>query len=85
MTATLDVLAEQALKLPYSERAELAERLLLSLEPPGEAVSEAEASAAWAEVIRRRSDDVASGRVKPLDWEDAKQLLRDRLAARQTT
>ncbi|MBW3539327.1 MAG: addiction module protein [Planctomycetes bacterium] len=82
MAVTVDRLAEEALRLPFSDRAELAERLLRSLAPPGEEVPEAEADQAWSEVARQRSDDVHEGRVEPIDWEVARQKLRDRLAGR---
>jgi putative addiction module component (TIGR02574 family) len=50
------VLAE-ALELPEEERATLVQELLASLD--GE---DSDAGAAWAEVIRRRTDDVVEGR-----------------------
>jgi putative addiction module component (TIGR02574 family) len=83
MTTSIDNLVEQALQLSLGERAELAQRILNSLSAPGDEVSEEEARNAWTEVVRRRSDDVHEGRVDLIDWEEAQQILRDRMASRQ--
>jgi putative addiction module component (TIGR02574 family) len=56
-------LFEAALKLPESERALLAERLLQTL-PPGEELTEDEL---FDELERRRAE-VEQGKVKPIRW-----------------
>ena len=59
-----DVLSE-ALALPVKERARIAHQLILSLEEePLEDPSLVEK--AWAEEIRRRIDDLESGRAKAI-------------------
>jgi len=63
--STEEILA-QALRLPRAERARLAEEVLSSLEDPDEQVA-----AAWARELERRSNDIAEGRVQPVDWETA--------------
>jgi putative addiction module component (TIGR02574 family) len=70
--STEDILA-QALRLPRAERARLAEEVLSSLEDPDEQVA-----AAWARELERRSNDIAEGRVQPVDWETARdQILKE--------
>ena len=56
--STEELLAE-ALRLPRSERARVAEELLSSLEE-----SDEEVATAWAEELERRARDVAEGRVQ---------------------
>lgn len=61
------------LELPRSERARLAEDVLTSLEEPEEQVA-----IAWAHELERRSQEVAEGRLQPLDWETARvQILKE--------
>jgi putative addiction module component (TIGR02574 family) len=78
--STEELLA-QVLGLPRSERARVAEEVLSSLEEPDDLVAEA-----WSEELRRRSRDVAEGRVQTVDWASARaeilQELERRRAAR---
>ena len=68
-----DKLLAEALRLPRSERARVAEELLSSLEEPDE-----EVAAAWARELERRSREVAEGRVQTVDWEAARaQILKE--------
>ena len=70
--STEEILA-QALRLPRAERARLAEEVLSSLDDPDEQVA-----AAWARELERRSNDIAEGRVQPVDWETARdQILKE--------
>lgn len=71
MTAQLSELLERALRLTMQERGLLIDRLLESLddEPAEEGVE-----AAWADEIKRRVDDIRSGRVKTIPGE---QVLRE--------
>lgn len=79
-----DELLAQVLGLPRTERARVAEEVLSSLEEPDEQVAEA-----WAEELRRRSRDVAEGRVQTVDWATARaEILQDlerRRAARTSS
>lgn len=52
------VLLDEAVSLPVEERAHLVDCLLQTLNPP-----DAAHAAAWAEVARRRLDELKSGRV----------------------
>jgi putative addiction module component (TIGR02574 family) len=67
-----DVLAE-VLQWPADERAELAARLLDSLDPD----ADDGADAAWAEEIKARLEEVRSGQVKPIPWAEVRERLRD--------
>ena len=70
-------LLKQALALPDKERADLAGSLIDSLD---DTVDE-NAEAAWQEEIVRRLEDVQSGRVKTISWDEVRQkarLLRNR-------
>jgi putative addiction module component (TIGR02574 family) len=62
MPLTLDQLAEEAMHLPATARAELAERLVESLD----AAETEEVQRAWAAEAIRRRDEVRSGRVQPI-------------------
>ena len=76
MSGKAQKILEEALTLPPAERADLAASLLDSLdEGPDDAVEEA-----WAEEIKRRIEDVESGRVKTIPWSEARErflALRD--------
>jgi putative addiction module component (TIGR02574 family) len=60
------------LDLPESERAELATRLIDSLDPDHDAGVED----AWSTEILRRNADLDSGVVKPVPWPDVLCRLR---------
>jgi len=72
MSSVIDDLFAEASKLPDEERAALAGRLLLSLEPQpaDDGVEEA-----WAAEIKRRMDDYRAGRVKTIGWDEARAHL----------
>ena len=71
MTSRLSEILEKALALSVQERGLLIDRLVESLddEPAEEGVE-----AAWADEIKRRVDDIRSGRVKTILGE---QVLRE--------
>jgi putative addiction module component (TIGR02574 family) len=73
MTRQAANLLEEALRLSDSERAELAARLIESLEPD----AEDDVESAWGEEIRRRLDDLDQGRVQPVPWPEARRLILD--------
>lgn len=76
VTPQLSELLEKALALSTQDRGLLIERLIASLD---EEPAEQGAEAAWDDEIKRRIDDIRSGRVKTIPGE---QVLR-RLKARQ--
>ncbi len=57
---------EQALTLSETERAELAAKLLASLDE----ASDPDAEGAWAAEIAKRAESVAGGDAKLVAWED---------------
>jgi putative addiction module component (TIGR02574 family) len=81
LTPQVSELLEKALALSTQERGTLIDRLIASLddEPAEEGVE-----AAWDEEIKRRVDDVRSGRVKTIPGEQvlARLKARRRNAAR---
>ena len=63
---------QELLKLPLAERARLAERLIASLD------EDAEIEAAWIAEVRRRDEELVSGKVKAIPLEDALTSIRTR-------
>lgn len=74
VTPQLSELLEKALALSTQDRGLLIDRLIASLDeaPPEEGVE-----AAWDEEIKRRVDDVRSGRVKTIPGEQVLQELAE--------
>lgn len=71
MTATLEELKDQALRLPPAERGVLAAALIASLDNKREDSPETIA-AAWEDEISRRVDDMEKGSVR---WIPAEQVF----------
>src|SRR5438552_5335406 len=65
-------LLQKALALPENERAELAGNLISSLD----AAVDANVEAAWQHEVSRRLQEVQSGNVKTVPWEDVRQKAR---------
>jgi putative addiction module component (TIGR02574 family) len=72
MPLTLDQLADEAMNLPAASRAELAERMVESLD----ASEHEEVQRAWAEEAIRRRDEVRSGLVQPIPGEQVLDQVR---------
>jgi len=71
MTRAVEELYERASELAAEERAELAGRLLESIEEePDEGVEEA-----WAAEIERRMADYRAGRVRTIPWSEVRARL----------
>lgn len=71
----LDKLRQEALRLPESERAELAHDLVQSLDGP----ADADAAAAWDAEIIRRLDEVESGTAVTIDRREFTLQVRESL------
>jgi putative addiction module component (TIGR02574 family) len=71
MTRPASRLLEEALRLSDADRAELAARLIDSLDP------DADAEAAWGEEVQRRLDDLEQGRVRSVPWTEARRQILD--------
>lgn len=72
-------LRDAALSLSRKDRADLAHDLLRSLDGP----AEPEAEAAWLAELESRATNLAEGTVVPVDWEDARRRIRQRLHERR--
>ena len=70
MTRAVEELYEEASHLPVEDRAELAGRLLESIDAPDEGVEEA-----WATEVERRMADYRAGRVKTIPWSEVRAHL----------
>jgi len=76
---TREALLQEALKLPHTERADVAAELLASLdEEPAEDLEEVEK--AWAAEIERRARRVLAGESTGAPWGDVKQRIEGRLS-----
>lgn len=69
-----DQVFEAALALPEGERVELVEALIASLQPADRPPFDE----SWREVIRRRSNELRSGLVTPVPWEEVKRQAREK-------
>jgi putative addiction module component (TIGR02574 family) len=69
---TTDQMEHELLKLPATERARLAERLIASLD------EDSAVEAAWIAEVRRRDEEIRSGVVKAIPVEDALSSIRTR-------
>ena len=68
----LERIEDEALHLPKEERAQLIQRLVLSLEFP----SEEELRSDWLLEARRRAEELDNGSVQPVSAEDVMRKAR---------
>ena len=68
MTRPAKEIVNAAIKLTESNRLQIVEELLASLEP----AAEDDVDAAWAAEIERRSRKIKEGTVRPVPWEEVK-------------
>lgn len=73
----------QALQLSVEERAGLIRDLILSLEDSP--TVEADAESQWADTIRERADQVASGEFTAAEWRESVERVRTILTARRSS
>ena len=76
MTPQVSEVLEKALTLSTQDRGLLIDRLIQSLD---EGPAEEGAEEAWAEEIKRRVDDIRSGKVKMIPEEEVRRRLAARL------
>jgi putative addiction module component (TIGR02574 family) len=69
MTNTASKFLEEALSLQPTERAEVAERLLVSLDPLED---DSEVEASWQFEIDKRISEINSGKVICIPWEEVR-------------
>jgi len=72
MTEKSQVVLEEALKLTPTERAEVAEQLIASLDE----APETDVERAWQEEIQKRLQQIERGEVKTIPWEEVQKRLR---------
>lgn len=75
INSPLEDIEAAALQLATSDRAKLAERLLISLEEDDEIL------AAWVEEAERRGDAYERGEMEAIDFDESIARLKARLAA----
>lgn len=73
MTQNVARLLHEALRLPESERGELAVHLIDSLDPGAEEGVEA----AWSAEIQKRLEELRTGQVQAVPWPEARRLITD--------
>ena len=71
MNTTAKQLYDNALRLPDSERAELAAWLIESLDPE----VDREVDEAWDAEIKRRIDELDNGKVTAVPWPEARRMI----------
>lgn len=74
MSSDSKQILEAALALPESDRADIAARLIRSLD----AGKDEDAEAAWAAEIQRRIQSVDNGSAKLITWDDVLTEMRGR-------
>jgi len=72
MNRNIERVAEQAMKLPAESRAELADRLVESLDSD----EIGRIDRLWLDEAKRRRDEVRSGQVKTIPGEDVRRRVR---------
>ena len=78
MTDRAEHLLDEALKLSDSERAELATRLIQSLD----AEADSEVDAAWAAEIERRCAALDAGESVTSDWSEVRERIEREIFGR---
>jgi putative addiction module component (TIGR02574 family) len=70
---TIDELLAETLSLPANQRARVAREIIASLDE----ASDADASERWLDEIRVRAAELDGDTVKPEEWEQLRDRLRD--------
>lgn len=73
---TLEKVRSEALRLPESDRADLAHSLVVSLDGP----ADADAESAWDAEILRRLAEIDSGTAELIDREELRRRMRARMS-----
>ncbi|MGP0066049.1 MAG: addiction module protein [Isosphaeraceae bacterium] len=74
MSTTAEQLLNAALALPEDDRLQLAEALIVSLQPGDQPPFDD----SWREVVKRRSAELRSGQVSPIPWDEVKRQAREK-------
>lgn len=73
MTQQAANLFQEALRLPEGDRADLAAKLIDSLDP----TAEEGVDSAWAAEIKQRVQELETGQVKGIPWPEARRMILD--------
>jgi putative addiction module component (TIGR02574 family) len=84
MPHSLKEIRELVLALPPNQRLLLADEIYESVEE-GDAEDEAEVEAAWGDEIKRRLDEIDSGKVQLLSYEEYRADIDAHIAAKLRT
>jgi putative addiction module component (TIGR02574 family) len=71
MVQSVQELLDSVLSLPETDRADIAARLMESLD----AAEDAGAAAAWDAEILRRIEELDRGDVRPIPWSEAREMM----------
>ncbi|MGC1273188.1 MAG: addiction module protein [Planctomycetaceae bacterium] len=74
MDSTVEQVLDAALALPDGDRVELVEALIASFRPEDRPPFHE----SWREVIQRRSEELRTGQVAPVPWEEVKNRAREK-------
>lgn len=77
MSSIIETILAQVRALTEAERAELIDRLMAE-ERPDDVDSPEAIKAAWIAEASRRAEEIASGRVQPIPWEDVRREMREK-------
>lgn len=77
MSPVSDQVMDAALALPDADRLELAEALIVSLQPGDQPPFDE----SWRAVIERRSQELRTGKVTAIPWDDVKRHAREQAGA----
>ena len=80
----VDELYTQAVRLNSQDRLQLIQKLILTLEPEGENLTDDEWKAAWLPELQARVEAYERGDRESSDWRDVIARLRESLAARES-
>lgn len=73
MTTAADTLFQTALQLPENDRAELAARLMDSIDP----VTDEDVAEAWDAEVAKRVTELDQGKVKTIAWAEVRRRLEE--------
>lgn len=74
MASTVESVLQEALKLPEEDRADIAARLIASLDAES-TESRADVEGAWAAEIERRCDALDAGTTTTRSWEEVRRRI----------
>ena len=77
MNARSAALRDELLALPLDERAEFAAELLASLDDEDSSDDPAEVDLAWRDELSRRSEQIATGTVATVGWDQVLERVAD--------